>query len=191
MISYLWVILFILSFVCAIFTGRLPEVSIAATKGAAEAVSLCISITGIMCLWSGVMELISASGLASKISKLLMPLLKPLFGEASRDKEAMETVSANITANILGLSNAATPIGLRAADRLYHICGKKGTPDALLTLVIINTASIQLIPTTVAAVRASYGASNPYDIMPAVWGASILSVAAAIISSRIFRRKWD
>lgn len=190
MISYLWVFLLLISFVCGIMTGRLPEVSTAATKGAAEAVTLCLSITGIMCLWSGIMELISASGLSARIARLLRPLLRPLFGEASKDREAMETVSANITANILGLSNAATPIGLRAADRLYTICGRRGTPDALLTFIIINTASIQLIPTTVAAVRASYGAASPYDIMPAVWGASILSVVAAVGSSRILRRYW-
>lgn len=190
MISYVWVLLLLLAVVTGLITGRMPQVSSAATLGASEAVSLCLSIAGIMCLWSGVMELMSASGLARHIAKLLKPLLRPLFGEASHDKEAMEHVSANITANLLGLSNAATPIGLRAAQRLHRLSGGRGASDTLLTLVILNSASIQLIPTTVAAVRASYGASQPYDIMPAIWCASILSVLAAVTAARILSKFW-
>ncbi|MCB6366875.1 spore maturation protein A [Intestinibacillus massiliensis] len=190
MISKLWVAFLALSLVFGAMTGRLDAVSAAAAKGATEAVSLILSITGIMCLWSGVMELVSASGLAGKIASLLRPLLRPLFGKAAADREAMEAVSANVTANLLGLSNAATPIGLRAADRLYTVCGRRGAPDAVLTLIVLNTASIQLIPSTVAAVRAGYGAQNPYDIMPAVWGASVLSVLVVILASRILRKFW-
>lgn len=190
MISKLWVIFLVLSFVLGALTGRMEAVSVAAAKGATESVSLILSITGIMCLWSGVMELVSESGLAAKIAKILQPMLRPLFGRASADREAMEAVSANVTANLLGLSNAATPIGLRAASRLYTVCGRRGTPDAVLTLIILNTASIQLVPATVAAVRASYGAANPYDIMPAVWGASIFSVVVVLSSAYVLKRFW-
>jgi len=156
-------------------------------EGAGQAVTLLISITGLMCFWSGVMEVISRSGLAGAAARLLRPLLRPLFGKASRDEEAMEMVSANVTANLLGLSNASTPIGLRAAERLYTVCGRRGAPGALLTLVTLNSASIQLIPSTVAAVRSSLGAAAPFDIMPAVWGASVVSVLVVIFAGRLLR----
>ncbi len=178
----------VLSVLCGLLTGRMDAVSAAATAGAAEAVTLLLGITGIMALWSGMMELVSASGLARHIERILHPVLRPLFGKTSHDAEAMQTVSANVTANLLGLSNAATPIGLRAADRLYAVCGRRGAPDAVLTLMVLNASSIQIIPSTVAAVRAGYGAVAPFDIMPAIWGASLLSVAAALLTARALRR---
>lgn len=187
MLSYVWVFFLVISLVCGIFTGRLDAVSAAVSTGASEAISLAVSITGLMCFWSGMMELIQASGLAKKLANLLMPILRPLFGEASKDTNAMEAVSANVTANLLGLSNAATPLGLRAVDRLYEVCGRKGSPDPVLTLIILNTASIQIIPSTVAAVRAAAGASTPFDIMPAVWGASIASVIVVLLCGRCLR----
>lgn len=187
MLSVVWVCFLVLSLVCGVATGRLDAVTAAVSTGAAEAVTLAISIAGLMCFWSGLMELISASGLAEKLSRLLMPVLRPLFGAASRDREAMEAVSANVTANLLGLSNAATPLGLKAVDRLYTLEGRRGSPDTVLTLITLNTASIQLIPSTVAAVRGACGSSAPFDIMPAVWVASITSVAAVLISGRLMR----
>lgn len=100
----------------------------------------------------------------------------------------MEGIAANVTANLMGLSNAATPIGLRAGKRLYGLYGAAGTPDEVLTFVVLNTTSIQLIPTTVAAVRAALGAAQTFDIMPAVWGASICSVAVGLAAARLFAR---
>lgn len=189
MISWLWVGMLVLSLVCGAATGRMGEVSAAATAGAGEAITLLLGITGVMCLWSGLMEVAQASGLAAHMERLLRPILRPLFGKkTARDAEAMGAVSANVTANLLGLSNAATPIGLRAADRLYEINGRRGAPDAVLTLMVLNASSIQIIPSTVAAVRAGYGAAAPFAIMPAVWGASILSVAAALLTARLLRR---
>lgn len=167
--------------------GRLSEVTAAVSTGAAEAVELAIGIAGLMCFWSGIMELIRESGLAEKLSKLLKPVLRPLFGRASEDKEAMELISANVTANLLGLSNAATPLGLRAVNRLYTLEGESGVPDTVLTLITLNTASIQLIPSTVAAVRAACGCATPFDIMPAVWGASVASVFVVLLSGRLLR----
>lgn len=187
MLSKIWVAFLVLSLVCGAVTGRMDAVTAAMTEGAGQAVTLLLSITGLMCFWSGIMEIIARSGLAGKIAALLRPILRPLFGEASRDREAMEAVSANVTANLLGLSNASTPIGLRAASRLYEVCGRRGAPDAVLTLVTLNSASIQLIPSTVAAVRASLGAAAPFDVMPAVWGASIVSVLVVILAGRLLR----
>ena len=185
MMNYLWVSLMALACITACVTGRTAEVSAAVTGGAEQAVTLCRSIAGLMGLWSGVMELMQQSGLCEKITSVLRRPLSLLFCRASRDRETMECIAANVTANLLGLSNAATPIGLRAADRLYGLYGRRGTPDEVLTFVVLNTTSIQLIPTTVAAVRASLGAQQPFDIMPAVWGASICSVAAGLAAARL------
>ena len=187
MLSVIWVAFLALALLCGAVTGRLDAVTAAVGTGASEAVTLAISIAGLMCFWSGVMEVIRASGLAEKLSHALTPLLRPLFGKAANDREAMELVSANVTANLLGLSNAATPLGLRAVDRLYTLAGRRGSPDTVLTLITLNTASIQIIPSTVAAVRASCGAAAPFDIMPAVWGASVASVAIVLLSARILR----
>lgn len=143
---------------------------------------------GVMGLWSGILELMQKSGICKGLTVLLRPILCPLFPRASQDTETMEGIAANVTANLMGLSNAATPIGLRAGKRLYGLYGAAGTPDEVLTFVVLNTTSIQLIPTTVAAVRAALGAAQPFDIMPAVWGASICSVAVGLAAARLFAR---
>ncbi len=187
MLSAVWVGFLVLSFVCGAIQGKLDNVTAAVSSGAAEAITLALGIAGLMCFWSGIMELVRASGLAEKLSGVLSPMLRPLFGAAAEDKEAMELVSANVTANLLGLSNAATPLGLRAVNRLYTVEGKRGSPDSVLTLITLNTASIQLIPSTVAAVRAACGSASPFDIMPAVWGASIASVFVVLLSGRLLR----
>lgn len=188
MLSAVWVIFLVLALLCGGITGRLEAVTAAVGTGAAQAVSLAVSIAGLMCFWSGIMELMQASGLAEKISRLLMPLLRPLFGrQAAGDRQAMQAVSANVTANLLGLSNAATPLGLQAADRLYALTGRRGAPDSVLTLLILNATSIQLIPSTVAAIRAACGAAAPFDIMVPVWGASAASVVVVLLCGRVLR----
>ncbi|MDO5142299.1 MAG: nucleoside recognition domain-containing protein [Eubacteriales bacterium] len=187
MLSAIWVAFLVLAVVCGAANDRLEQVTAAVGSGAAEAVTLAISIAGLMCFWSGMMELLRASGAATKLARLLTPLLRPLFGRAAGDREAMEAVSANVTANLLGLSNAATPLGLRAVDRLYTLAGRRGAPDTVLTLITLNTTSIQLIPSTVAAVRAACGARAPFDIMVPVWGASIASVVVVLVCSRLLR----
>ena len=191
MISIIWIFLVIISLFFSVFTGQISQVSAAVAEGAEGAVTLWLSIAGIMCFWSGLMELVLRSGLSVKVSNLLLPVLKLLFGSrVSQDREAMEKTGANVTANLLGISNAATPIGLQAAERIYTVCGRKGTPKEVLIFIILNTTSIQLIPSTVAAVRSALGSANPFDIMPAVWGASLVSVLAAIAAAKLFERVW-
>lgn len=185
MMNYLWVGLIAMACVTACLTGRTAELSAAVTDGAGQAVTLCLSLAGLMGLWTGVLELMQESGLCEKLTCALRPILTPLFRRAADDPQTIERISANVTANLLGLSNAATPIGLQAADRLYGLYHREGTPDEVLTFVILNTTSIQLIPTTVAAVRASLGAPQPFDIMPAVWGASICSVAVGLTAAKL------
>ncbi len=174
---------------CGLLTGRGPQVAAAAMEGAAAAVELCLSMAGVLCLWMGVMEVMRRSGLSEGLSRLLRPLLKRLYPDFARDREVMDSISANVSANLLGLGNAATPLGIQAARRM-----SRRTPgvasDSLCMLVVCNTASIQLIPTTVASVRAAAGCAAPFDILPAVWLASALSVTVGILAAKMMGRLW-
>ena len=157
--------------------------------GAAAAVDLCLSMAGIMCLWSGVMSIMKASGLMDGLSRLFRPVLGRLLPRACQDPDTLAALSGNVSANLLGLGNAATPLGIRAARRMAQGCGGRASNE-LCTLVVLNTASIQLLPTTVAGVRAALGADSAFDILPAVWLASALSVAAGLLAAKALGRVW-
>ena len=188
MMDIIWAAMLALACIAAVLFGRADALTNAVTQGAQQAVSLCLSIAGIMGLWSGVLELMQESGLCARIERLLHPLLTVLFPTAKH--ETMQKIAANVTANLLGLGNAATPIGLQAAQGLHDMYRDEETPHELFRFIILNTTSIQLIPTTVAAVRASLGAQQPFDIVPAVWGASICSAAAGIGAAFLFSGQW-
>ena len=187
--TVVWTAMVTLSLVFGIAMGNLDAVAAAAMEGAASAVTLCISMAGIMCLWSGVMEVMKQSGLSELLAAAFRPLLGRLLPQASKDSETMAAVSANVSANLLGLGNAATPLGIRAACRMARGCNGVAS-DELCLLVVLNTASIQLIPATVAGVRAAAGAASPFDILPAVWVTSILSVATGLLAARLLARVW-
>ena len=158
-------------------------------EGAAQAIQLGLSMAGALCLWMGVMEVMDRAGLAGKLARLFHPLLRRLYPDFAGDKGVMDTIAANVSANLLGLGNAATPLGLEAARRM-----SRRTPgvasDSLCMLVVCNTASIQLIPTTVAAVRSGAGSTAPFDILPAVWLASTVSVCVGICAVKLFSFAW-
>ena len=187
--TVIWTGMVALSILCGLAAGRGPEVAAAAAEGASAAVELSLSIAGMLCLWTGVMEVMRQSGLAGQLSRLLAPLLRRLFPQAAGDRRTMDAISANVSANLLGLGNAATPLGLEAARGLAR--SSPGTAsDGLCMLVVCNTASIQLIPTTVASVRAAQGCQTPFDILPAVWLASALSVGVGILACKAFSKVW-
>lgn len=187
--AWIWTGMAVLSILCGLATGRGDLVAAAAVEGAQAAVELCVSIAGMLCLWTGVMEIMRRSGLAEGLSRLLRPVLSALFPQVSKDRGVMDSISANVSANLLGLGNAATPLGIEAVRRMER--KSPGTAsDAMCMLVVCNTASIQLIPTTVASVRAAAGSSSPFDILPAVWLASALSVGVGITSCKLFARIW-
>lgn len=186
---YFLTALLTLSLVFGCITGQLPAVSSAAMEGAQAAVELCLSMAGAICLWSGVMTLMDRCGLSRKLARLLRPVLRRLLPSASRDSETLAAVSANVSANLLGLGNAATPLGIRAATRMAEGCGGVAS-DELCRLVVLNTASIQLLPTTVAAVRSAHGCAAPFDILPSVWLSSALSVAAGLLAARGLQAVW-
>jgi len=136
------------------------------------------------------MEIMRRGGIAAKLSRLFLPLLSRLFPASRRDSETMEALSANVSANLLGLGNAATPLGIRAAAGMAKLSKSGAASDDLCMLVVLNTASIQLIPATVAAVRASAGAQQPFDILPAVWITSVVSVTVGIAAAKLLGRVW-
>lgn len=185
--AIVWGVMVMASVVCAVAGGRMAQVSSAALEGARAAVELCISLAGVLCLWSGFMELLKQCGLERKLAALFRPLMRRLLPQASRDAETMAAVSGNLSANLLGLGNAATPLGIRAARRMALGAEGRAT-DELCRLVVLNTASVQLLPTTVAAVRAGCGAAAPFDILPAVWVSSILSVSVGLLAARLLER---
>ncbi len=185
--SIIWTGMAAISFCFGLATGRLDDVANAALAGASGAVELCFSMAGVMCLWSGVMEIMDRSGITAKLAALFRPLLRWLLPEASRDNETLSAVSACVAANLLGLGSAATPLGIRAACRMARNCNGVASDD-LCTLVVLNTASIQLIPATIASVRAAAGSQSPFDILPAVWVSSLLSVSAGIAAARFLSR---
>ena len=185
--AWLWTGMVLVSILFGALTGNLSPLGAAALEGAQSAVELCFTMCGVMCLWTGVMEVMDQCALTDKISALFRPLLRRLLPRASRDGETLAAVSANLSANLLGLGNAATPLGIRAARRMSRGCAGIAS-DELCLLVVLNTASIQLLPTTVAGVRASLGAQDAFDILPCVWLASLLSVLAGLFAAKLLAR---
>ena len=187
--TVIWTGMTALSLVGALILGNQSQLAPAAMEGAAQAIQLGISMAGALCLWMGVMEVMDRAGLAGKLAKLFQPLLGRLYPDFAGDKGIMDTIAANVSANLLGLGNAATPLGLEAARRMSRRSPGIAS-DSLCMLVVCNTASIQLIPTTVAAVRMAAGCETPFDILPAVWVTSLLSVTVGITTAKIFSKIW-
>ena len=183
--AWVWSGMVVSSLLFGLLTGNLEAVSAAALEGASSAIELSISMAGILCLWSGVMEIMNACGLSDTLARGFRPFLRRLLPDASRDPETLAALSANVSANLLGLGNAATPLGIRAARRMARGCCGVASRELCL-LVVLNTASIQLLPATVASLRAAAGCATPFDILPAVWFASVLSVAAGLLAVRLF-----
>lgn len=173
----------------AIITGRGNELAAAIPQGAQSGIALAISLGGSICLWTGVGKLMEKAGLTGFLSRLLRPLLHRLFPSAKKDTSLACCLSANICANFLGLGNAATPMGIQAAQRLAAGHGGVAT-DELCRLVVLNTASIQLIPATVAAVRSSLGCGTPFDILPAVWLTSLCSAGLGLAAAALLGKVW-
>ena len=188
--AWIWTGMVVSSVIFGFLTGTIDAVGSAALEGAAAAVELCLSMAGVMCLWSGVMSLMRAGGLTDGLSRVFRPVLSRLMPRAARDAETLAALSGNVSCNLLGLGNAATPLGIQATQRMARGCGDTAS-DELCTLVVLNTASIQLLPTTVAGVRSALGCCRPFDILPAVWLTSGLSVCAGLIAARIFSHIWQ
>ena len=188
--SWIWTGILVLSVAASMVLGRGADLAAAVPKGAQAGLELAFSLAGSLCLWAGVGKLMERAGLTSLLSRLFSPLLGRIFPSFRRDPVLAGHLSSNVCANFLGLGNAATPMGIQAAKRLSG--GKNIATDELCRLIVLNTASIQLIPATVAAIRSQLGSGTPFDILPAVWITSIASagmgLAAAWVLGRITRK---
>jgi len=187
--AWLWTAMVTASLLFALPTGSVGALGAAAMEGAASAVELCVSMAGVVCLWTGIMEVMSQCGLSGALAKAFRPLLRRLLPRASRDEETLSAISANLSADLLGLGNAATPLGIRAARRMSRGCEGVAS-DELCLLVVLNTASLQLLPTTLAGLRAALGAAEPLDVLPAVWLASAASVLVGVAAAKLLAKVW-
>lgn len=188
--SWIFAGIVVISTVFAMFLGRGSALSAAIPQGAQAGVNLAVSMAGSICLWSGVGKLMEHTGITAAMSKALRPLLYRVFPKSRRDPAVRGYLSANICANFLGLGNAATPLGIQAAKRLADPARPGVATDQLCRLVVLNTASIQLIPANVAALRSSLGCGTPFDILPAVWVTSLLSAGAGLLAAWSFGKLW-
>ena len=188
--SYIWFFILLISVVFALLTGNGSALAAAIPQGAQAGITLAFSLAGSICLWSGVGALMERIGATTALAKLLSPALNRLFPSAKTDPILAGDLSANICANFLGLGNAATPMGIRAAKRLVDPARPELATDQLCRLIVLNTASIQLIPANVAAVRSNLGSAAPFDILPAVWITSICSVAMGLTAAWCFGKLW-
>lgn len=189
-LTYFWCMCVLFSTLVAIYTGQGSAAAAALVEGAANAVQISIAICGPLALWSGLGRLMERLGMTGYLSTILAPICHRLFPASREDPVLAGALSGNICANLLGLGNAATPMGIQAVQRMTDPLHPQLATDEMCRLVVMNTASIQLLPTTVAAVRAGEGCISPFDILPCVWISSILSVSAGLIASGLFRRLW-
>ncbi len=187
--AWIFTAMIVISVVFGMVNGTMDAVSAAALSGANDAITLTISLLGVLCLWSGVLEVMDQSGLSNKLAAIFRPLLRKIFPDASADPVTLSAISANISANLLGIGNAATPLGIQAARRMARGCNGHRVRQ-FVPLYRAQYRFHQLIPATVAGVRAACGAAEPFDILPAVWFSSVLSVAAGLLAARIFQFLW-
>ncbi|NMP38263.1 MAG: spore maturation protein A [Clostridiales bacterium] len=189
MINYIWSGMIILSFICSVIFGNTSALSESIISSGSNAVTLCFKLLGMLCLWGGLMNIAEKSGLTKLISRLLSPVLCRLMPSLKTNSSALSAVSMNVTANLFGLGNAATPLGLEAMRRMQgnNLLPEYATDD-MVVFVVLNSAALRIIPTTVAMLRSEYGATQPMDIMPPTWLSSACALTVGITLSLILRK---
>ena len=186
MLNKIWPIFIIISFSYAIFSGNLESLNSAIFNSTSDAVNLSINLLGTICLWNGIMQIASKTNIINKLTNFLKPIMKILFPEIRKNKQIQQEISMNIIANMLGLGNAATPLGLKAMKTMQKENPKKDTlTNSMMMFIVINTASIQIIPTTVIAIRNSLGSQNPTQIIFPVWIATICAAIGGIVATKL------
>lgn len=187
MLNILWPIFIIVSFAYAIFSGNVDKLNESIFSSTSESVNLCISLLGTICLWNGIMQIANKTSIIDRLTNLLKPVMNFLFPELKQEKEIQKEISLNVIANILGLGNAATPLGLKAMKLMQKKNPKKDTlTNSMITFIVLNTASLQIIPTTVIAIRSSMNSKNPTSIVFPVWIATICAAIAGITATKLF-----
>lgn len=186
MLNKVWAAMIAVSVLCACATGRMQQLSEAVLAGAGNAVQLILGMMGMMCAWTGLMKIADAAGLTAILSHVLGPVLRRLFPAYPPESPAAKAICMNITANLLGLGNAATPMGLAAMKEMAaQNHGSKVANNSMVMFVVLNTASLQLIPTFMGTLRAQYGSTTPFDILPAVWVVSAIALAAGLLAAKL------
>ena len=188
--SWIFIGILGLCIISSLYTGNGSALSSAVLTGAQAGITLAISIAGSLCLWTGAGKLMDKSGITGFLSKLLRPILHKVFPGSRKDAVLSGYLSANICANFLGLGNAATPMGIQAIRRMGDPKQPGIATDQMCRLIVLNTASIQLIPSNVAAVRASLGCTTPFDILPAVWVTSLCSAGLGLLAACLMGKLW-
>lgn len=186
MLNILWPIFIIISILYAIIFGNLNQLNIAINSSAESAVNLTLTLIGNTCLWSGIMEIASNTNIVKILSKCLEPFIKFLFPNIEKNKRTFNNIVMNIIANILGLGNAATPLGIQAMEELQKDnLDKDILSDNMMMLIVLNTASLQVIPTTIIAIRTAFGSENPTKIIFPVWFSTICAGAMGILMTKL------
>lgn len=193
MLNYVWAVMVIFSVFCAVFSGRAEILTGTILSAGSDAVTLCLKLTGVMCLWSGLMNVAEESGLSRFVSRFTAPILKLIMPLLKKDPDALESVSMNISANLLGIGNAATPLGLKAVNKLNSSAdsGDRVTRD-IAVFTVLNTSAIRLIPSTAAALREAAGSQAPMEIIFCVWissGAALFCAVGAVLLTWRFVKK--
>ena len=191
MLNKIWPAFLIISFIYAILNGNIEEFNNSIFTSCAQTVDLILKLFGTMCLWNGLMKIVQETSLMKKLTKIISPLMKILFPKMKKEDKEYKEITINIIANLLGLGNAATPLGLKAMQTMQEKNPQKDRiTDSMAMFIVLNTASIQLIPSTVIAVRASLGSVNPSQIIVPVWIATIAADVAGIIASKMLMKKF-
>ncbi len=190
MLNYIWGVMIVISLVTSLFTGRIEQTAAAAAAGAASAIDGCISLLGIMCLWTGIAKIGERAGIISVFSKILRPVTRVIFPKLKDGSPALSAIVMNIVANLLGMGNAATPLGIKAIKELDKLNrGRSTASDEMCMFVVINTASIQLFPATLISLRQSFGSANPGEVIVPVWIVSVCALFVGICIAKIFERR--
>lgn len=186
MLNYIWFAMLIIGFVVGIMNGRVSEVTQAVVDSSKSAVEISIGLLGVMCLWTGLMEVAEKSGIIRGIAKAVRPVMKFLFPGIPKEHPAGGAIVMNLVANFLGLGNAATPLGIKAINELQKLNPNKDTATNEMSMfLVLNTACIQFIPATIIALRSAAGSKNPTEIIGTIWVASISACMAGIIAAKI------
>ena len=184
--NYIWGAMMIFSFFAALFSGNMQELSDSVVNGGQDAINLVIKLTGMMCLWGGIMKIAEKAEITKIICNFLSPLFSLLYKDVDKKSETARAMSMNITANLLGLGNAATPLGLEAMRRMQEANPDKDiATDDMVVFVVMNSAAMRLIPTTVATLRTQFGSNSPMEIMPATWLSTLLSLTAGVLAAKV------
>ena len=191
MLDVIWAVMIMLSFLTAAITGRLSALSAAIGEGAERAVETAFLLLGGMCLWSGIMHIAEHAGIMHVFSKLLSPIICALFPKYAKNEEIRGKITLNMAANMFGMGNAATPAGLSAMDAMQKFEKSRKPSREMIRFVVMNTAAVQVIPSSVVMLRSSYGSENPYDILVHIWFVSLGSLAIALTACRVFEILWD